>query len=120
MNTQHPEPVAFFLAHAGYSYDPKTQTPEQGRLACAQALAQAEDLLMRAMRRHDVRVVWEHDEDAAQEGGFDDTCEMCCLSHGPDLLVSLGAIWDASPEYRRVIRAELASEATNYLQSLAS
>jgi len=32
----------FFLAHAGYSYDPKTQTPMQGRIKAAQKLAKAE------------------------------------------------------------------------------
>jgi hypothetical protein len=34
--------IAFFLEHAGYSYDPATETPEQGKLRSAQALADAE------------------------------------------------------------------------------
>lgn len=32
----------FFLKHAGYSWDPKTQTPMQGRIQCARRLAAAE------------------------------------------------------------------------------
>lgn len=29
----------FFHEHAGYSYDPRTETPEQGRNKCAESLA---------------------------------------------------------------------------------
>ena len=36
-------PAEFFFTHAGYSYDPKTETPEQGRAKCAQRLAEAEE-----------------------------------------------------------------------------
>ena len=32
----------FFLSHAGYSYDPKTQTPMQGRIEGAKKLTKAE------------------------------------------------------------------------------
>ena len=32
----------FFYENAGYSYDPKTETPEQGRIRCARDLADAE------------------------------------------------------------------------------
>jgi hypothetical protein len=35
-------PAAFFWTHAGYSYNPQTQTRAQGRKECAQALADAE------------------------------------------------------------------------------
>ncbi|MDE2097386.1 MAG: hypothetical protein KGL39_09095 [Patescibacteria group bacterium] len=33
---------AFFLEHAGYSYDPAVETKEQGRKRCARDLARAE------------------------------------------------------------------------------
>ena len=32
----------FFLKHAGFSYDPKTETRMQGRMKCARMLAKAE------------------------------------------------------------------------------
>lgn len=35
-------PVRFFFKHAGWSYDPKTETRVQGRWKCARALAEAE------------------------------------------------------------------------------
>jgi hypothetical protein len=35
-------PYQFFLKHAGYSYDPKTETAQQGRRRCARLLAKAE------------------------------------------------------------------------------
>lgn len=35
-------PEQFFYEHAGYSYDPLTETPEQGRQRGATVLAQAE------------------------------------------------------------------------------
>lgn len=35
-------PYKFFLKHAGYSYDPKTETCMQGRVRCARNLARAE------------------------------------------------------------------------------
>lgn len=34
--------VQFFAKHAGYSYDPKAETPEQGQQRCAKSLAVAE------------------------------------------------------------------------------
>lgn len=34
----------FFYRNAGYSYDSKTETPEQGRLRCAKELADAETI----------------------------------------------------------------------------
>ena len=35
-------PVDFFYEHAGYSYDPKCETQNQGRRRCARGLAKAE------------------------------------------------------------------------------
>lgn len=50
---------AFFFEHAGYSYDPKTQTPEQGRTQCAIDLAAAEE----KARNAGVSFMWEIDPD---------------------------------------------------------
>jgi hypothetical protein len=35
-------PYLFFIKNAGYSYDPKKETPFKGRVRCARALAEAE------------------------------------------------------------------------------
>ena len=45
----------FFLSRAGYSYDPKTQTPMQGRIESAKRLAGAE----KWARANGVYFVWE-------------------------------------------------------------
>ena len=48
----------FFYEHAGYSYDPKTETKEQGRRRSARALARAEQL----GRELDFCYAWERDD----------------------------------------------------------
>jgi hypothetical protein len=114
--------VSFFLAHAGFSYDPKTETQEQGRVRVARALAEAEALYLRAHQVAEVAIVWTHDDIAASEGGFEETCECACIVHddgnGGEVLASLGAIWDADANYRRVIRAELAQECADKLREI--
>ena len=50
--------VAFFHKHAGYSWDPKKETHEQGRRRCARELADAEQ----TAAARGWRVEWEHDE----------------------------------------------------------
>jgi hypothetical protein len=35
-------PTQFFARHGAYSYDPKAETPDQGRMRCARAMATAE------------------------------------------------------------------------------
>lgn len=46
--------VRFFFKHAGFSYDPKTETRIQGRWSCARALAAAEQWA----RDHDAESEW--------------------------------------------------------------
>jgi len=43
-------PYNFFLKHAGYSYNPQTETKEQGRRRCAKALVQAKQKIIRRYR----------------------------------------------------------------------
>lgn len=121
--------VKFFAQHAGFSYDPKTETPAQGkargarRLAAAEAWAKAEGL----------EVVWEPEQanpvdvfgepDPVNGPFYDPDAEffcavLCrpCSDHGTscrhaEVLASLGMIADPSLEYRRVVEAELALEA---------
>ncbi len=103
----------FFFSQAGYSYDAKVETPEQGKLRCAIQLAQAEVWAA----AHGVTFKWMPDEDADPtdwdgEGPIGESAEGCvakCASGG--VLESLWGIWDASEEYRRVVQAELALEA---------
>ena len=105
----------FMHKHAGYSYDPKTETKEQGRQRCARELARAE----RWMHETGARVVWVDDWEIRDHvkyygDAYDrepTTCEWAELRLGGEVLASLGCIDDATDEYRRVIEAELADEA---------
>lgn len=118
---QSPKQAAylFFLKHAGYSYDPKTETPKAGRSRCARQLAKAE----RDARALGYTFEWDDDPDGydsqARKEGVQ-TCESCVCLDGEDpadgdrnrhVLASLGGIWDATREYQRVVEAELALEA---------
>lgn len=105
----------FFYKHAGWSYNPKTETAEEGRRRCAREMAAAE----RDAASLGIRVTWQPDPypvDHVKE--FDcydaepETCEVA-TAYGPDgdVLASLGCVDDATPEYRRVVEAELADEA---------
>lgn len=105
----------FFHAHAGYSYDPATETPEQGRARCAQELADAEA----AAREGGLSFAWDVDTDADSRDfkpkterydlwactAYDENGNVCGSLGGVDF----GA--DGSPyadSYRRVVEAELA------------
>ena len=98
-----------FYEHAGYSYDP--ETVEQGRARGARALAQAEAWA----KAEGLAYGWEDDWGINHVAEFDcydtdpETCEYVEL-RDPDgnVLNSLSCIDDATPEYRRVVEAELA------------
>ncbi len=99
----------FFRKWAGYCTPP-------GRAACALLLARAE----LAAEQEGLEFRWEDDPDGMPRDGLCscgcgtkiESCE-CCVCYGPEgeVLASCGAIWDASTEYRRIMEAELASEA---------
>lgn len=110
----------FFYDHAGYSYDPKTQTKEEGREQGAKHLAQAETYA----REQGWECSWEYEQERAIDvfgppdpvnGPFyDPDAEfLCCLLRDENgkVLESLGMIENPSREYRRVVEAELAWEA---------
>lgn len=60
MSTKHkPSAIRFFFSHAGYSYDPKTETRVQGKWRCARELAAAE----KKAREQNLVFVWEYEED---------------------------------------------------------
>lgn len=109
----------FFLRNAGFSYDPKTQTPQQGKAATARKLAKAE----RDARALGYTFEWDFDLDGCQ--GCDCTSQECVCSTGADhetlscicrdscgtVVQSLSSICEPSREYRRIVEAELAEEA---------
>ncbi len=106
----------FFYSHAGYSYDPAKQTPEQGRIECAWHLAESEALATLI----GLDISWSDDWMVDHSAEFDyspASCEnavatlpcQCCWT--PQVVASLSCIDDADDDYRRVVDAELASEA---------
>lgn len=102
-------PQAFFFAHAGYCYDPATETREQGRTRCAQNLAAAEALA----REAGACFHWETDRDSPGEWvciGYDSAGRVFAALGGVDFGDGVGP-W--GQDYRRVIEAELALELVN-------
>lgn len=114
--------VAFFQEHAGWSYNPKTETAEQGKLRGAKALAKAE----RDAASKGLTFEWT-DEGVRGCIGCDCGSDECPCSertehecfavvvYNPDgeVVASLGSVCSPSREYRRVVQAELALEALN-------
>lgn len=115
----------FFYDHTGYSYGPG-ETPAQGKRRGAIALAAAEAWAKANSCYYDwsedldgypthacVNGVWGYWHDPG-EGDLMriENCESCVMrDYAGTVLGSLCGIWDASPEYRRVVQAELASQA---------
>ena len=109
----------FFYDHAGYSYDAKTETAQQGRIRCARAMAIAEEQAANL----DWCFCWEPDEqgcigcdcksDDCKCSTGEDHETLCCLvrDYEGNTLASLGGICGATPQYSRVVEAELACEA---------
>lgn len=123
--------VRWFFKHAGYSYDPKTETPTQGRWRCAREAVKAEKefhargwtFALEPDECHD----WSDTPDGADAG----CCDWCneplnargeCRNehyvYGAVLrdesgavLASIWGVVDPDTAYERVLRAELASEA---------
>jgi hypothetical protein len=116
----------FFLKHAGYSYDPKTEKPIDGRRRCARELASVE----RIARYGDYDYHWSIDPHT-DSSDFDDSDEpwqlwQCCMVNSDGRIVASlhgidfgrdGSPWSSS--YRRVVEAELAIDGlTNEPQAL--
>lgn len=111
-------PYQFFLRNAGFSYDPKTETADDGRRRHARDLANAE----RRGARAELSFGWSIDPD-------NDSSEWCdeppayeqwacvCRDANGIAVASLGGIdfgrdgLPYSDPYRRVVEAELAQEA---------
>lgn len=105
----------FFYNQAGYSYDPKTQTKEEGKRECAIALAEAEFIA----KARNVRFEWRKDDITSED--FSDEKPFyrlwyCIARFNGDVISSLGGIdfgRNKSPfgePYKRVVEAELCLE----------
>lgn len=109
--------TAFFYAHAGWSYDPKTETSDVGRLRCAIAAARAESDGCAAGLSFD----WSIDPDSRSTDWRDDGADYAqwqCICRDADgaIVDALGGIDfgpDGSPwadPYRRCVESDLAAE----------
>ena len=110
--------AAFFAEHAGASYNPSSETLEEGRIRNAYDLADAEAFA----HRNGYTFEWEDDwsvgshrayfgPDSAYSDGEPETCETCVLLD-PDgqVIDTLGCIDGATAEYRQVVQAGMATE----------
>lgn len=101
----------FFFLNAGWSYDPKTETPKEGRTRCAIGMAEDEAYAAGARWRTD----WVADDTPWDSDIPDYEPEEvlgCILRDADgDVLASLWGIADPDTNYVRVIEAELAGEA---------
>ena|ERR1700678_354402 len=117
MKTAKQQAYLFFLRNAGYSYNPETQTKQQGRSEGARLLAKAERDARALGYTFEWRDDWtlgcSHFEFYGESYGHGEpsTCESCImLDENGEVVQSLGCIDDATREYRRVVEAELALE----------
>ena len=110
----------FFYDNAGYSYDPKTETEQRGRERGACELAAAETFATEQGWSCDWEPEQENprdvfgDPDPVNGPFYDPENEffVCLLrDENGKVIESLGMIEAPSREYRRVVEAELASEA---------
>ena len=115
MKTPKQQAYLFFLRNAGCSYNPNTETKQQGMARGARRLAKAE----RDARALGYTFEWNDDwsigdhskEFDCYEDGGPDTCEYCLMrDENGKVVQSLHCIDDATREYRRVVEAELALE----------
>ena len=108
----------FFYDNAGFSYDPATETQEQGKQRCAIALANAET----KAAQEGIEFVIEPDPDADESWMDGESQEyqdkwrgkawqvVLWDADGKNVLASLGGCY-GDKKYERVVRAELALEA---------
>ena len=110
-------PVQFFILNAGFSYNPATETPAQGRYRGARKLAAAESRASREGYSFD----WMPSDIVSSDFCDDEPAWQLwdCLMRDPagHVVGSLSAIdfgRDTEPwgqDYRRVVEAEIACEA---------
>lgn len=105
----------FFYDQAGYYYDPKTETENQGHIRCAKLLAATEQ----HAKSSGIRYEWERDDLTSRE--FSDERPfyplwVCIARKGGEVIGSLcgidfgRGIKPQGQPYKRVVEAELAIE----------
>lgn len=114
--------IAFFREHAGFSYDPKVETEEQGKERCAAEYATADVRIRKLIDQFKYRFRWVPDLDAKASDYDPDIFPKgqqfwgCVMEkrigrYSWDCVQSLWAIDVTHPApYARVIEAELALE----------
>lgn len=115
IKTQTPateDAIRFFYENAGYSYDPKAETQDKGRQRRALECATAEQFA----KERGWAFSWEKDDQPYEMGDAEETPPSevlgCVLKDSSgEVLASLWQIGDPTRAYRRVVEAELASEA---------
>ena len=106
----------FFFDNAGYSWNPDSESQQQGRTRTAQALARAEQYARNLGWSYEWSDDWgvgSHKKYYGAGSAYDEhepnSCEQCLLfDEEHHVMESLGCIDDADSAYRRVIEAELA------------
>jgi hypothetical protein len=107
--------IRFFFKWGAWGHNPALETPLQGRWKCARSLAAAEQW----GKENHLSFEWGDDFRDGDEPDDVERVEYCTVfDREGNHLTSLGAIWDASPEYRRVIQAEMATEAKLVLEMM--
>jgi hypothetical protein len=101
--------LGFFYEHAGWSYDPATETSDEGRWRGAEVLARAE----REARARGWSVEWEYDPDPDPVTDYPQY-RVALVNDEREILASIGSV-DLGPDggpdahpYVRVLGAELA------------
>ncbi len=115
MRDANRDAVAFFHDHAGWSYDPRSETPEEGRMRCARGLAAAEAWASNA----GVRYEWRHESEPVDRSGIEHDGPLWeVLAHldgqvvGSCGVIDLGRDGDPWHDpYARVCEADLAADA---------
>jgi hypothetical protein len=105
----------FFYDHAGFSYDPNTQTMEEGHVETAKALAEAERKMLAGPYFADIGPEYGavYDGDGGPYYGPIWTVTLYSVedADNPDPIGSLGGVaCDDGDPYLRVVAAELALE----------
>lgn len=107
----------FFYENAGYSYNPATETQDEGRTRCARELADAEARGRDAGLSFDWSVDQDSDSRDHAKGARYELWQCVCYDAEGKAVAYLGAVdfgRNGSPHsdnYRRVVEAELAQEA---------
>ena len=119
MKTDMDTATKFFYRHAGWSVQPG-ETEEEGHRRTAETLAAAEQWAI----ERGITFTWDSDWTVGSHREFfhpdypePKTCEQVVAILDGEQVASLGCVDDATFEYRRVIEAEVAAEAREFVEN---